>query len=140
MITQQKKDLIVTKKNRLRHQKLSNKSIFSACLLSFFALLFLLHFIPSSPALLIFLPLLSGLLFLSLPPIFPSQWDLPAGVKAAGHLITAASVPERDQRWERPHRREQPALLLQHSQLDKTFSRGKPEGSGPQQPRPSRVL
>ncbi|TMS06613.1 Receptor tyrosine-protein kinase erbB-4, partial [Larimichthys crocea] len=68
------------------------------------------------------------------------KWDLPAGVKAAGHLIIAAPVPERDQRWKRPHCREQPALLLQHCQLDETVPCRKPEGSGPQQPKPKAVL
>lgn len=92
------------------------------------------------PALLIFLSLLSGPLFLSPQPFPPSQWDLPAGIKAAGHLITAAPVPKRDQRWECPHRREQPALLLQHCQLDETVPHCKPESSDPQQPKPTEVL
>lgn len=85
------------------------------------------------------MPSLPALSSSHLHPFFP-QWDLPAGVKAARHLITAASVPERDQRWERPHRREQPALLLQHRQLDETVPGCEPEGSHPQQPEPTEVL
>ena len=72
-------------------------------------------------------------------PLHP-QWDLPAGVKAAGHLIIAAPVPQRDQRRERPHRREQPALLLQHRQLDEAVPHCQPEGSDSQQPKPTTVL
>lgn len=70
----------------------------------------------------------------------PSQWNLSAGVKAAGHLIIAAPVPERDQRWECPHRGKQPALLLQYRQLDEAVPHFKPKGPDPQQPEPKAVL
>lgn len=106
----------------------------------FLSFLSLFHFIPPPPAPLIFLSFLSGSLLLPPRPILPSQWDLSVGVKAAGHLITAATVFKRNQRWERPHSREQPALLLQHCQLDKTVPRCKPESFDPQQPKPTRVL
>lgn len=125
--------MIFFTKTWFRHQNLWNKSLSIFC----FSSRFLLQFTPSP---LISLPFLSGRLFLSPPPILPSQWNLSAGVKAAGHLIIAAPVPERDQRWECPHRRQQPALLRQHYQLDKTVPHCKPEGPDPQQPKPTTVL
>lgn len=68
------------------------------------------------------------------------QWNLSAGPQAAGHLLSAAPVPEGDQRRQRPHRREQPALLLQHRQLDATLPHLQPKGPDPQQPEPKAVL
>lgn len=81
-----------------------------------------------------------GSVFLSPPPILTSQWDLSAGVEAAGDHITSASVSERDQCWECTHCREQPALLLQHRQLDKTVPYYKPKGSYSQQPKSTGML
>lgn len=72
--------------------------------------------------------------------LFPPQWNLSAGPQAAGHLLPAAAVPEGDQRRQRAHRREQPALLLQHRQLDPTLPHLQPEGPDPQQPEPQAVL
>lgn len=72
--------------------------------------------------------------------VLPSQRNLSAGPEAAGHLLAAAAVPEGDQRRQRPHRREQPALLLQHRQLDPTLPHFQPKGPDPQQPGPQAVL
>lgn len=69
-----------------------------------------------------------------------SQWNLLAGVKTAGHLLAAAPVSEGDQCRERAHCGEQPALLLQHHQLDQVVPHRPPEGADPQQPKPGAVL
>lgn len=68
------------------------------------------------------------------------QWNLPAGVKTAGHFLTAAPVSEGDQRRECAHRRKQPALLLQHHQLDQPLPYRPSESADPQQPKPRAVL
>lgn len=114
-------------KRRTEHNNFMNKiGIMPSSLLSALAHLHLLLFLPPP----VLLSLSRSL----------SQWNLPAGVKAAGHLLAAAPVSEGNQRWECAHRREQPALLLQHHQLDQAVPHRPPEGADPQQPKPGAVL